>query len=86
MAAVLKEKLFGASYHAENSSAWAREIADEIKARLKGVERNKILQSSHKLVSTSDRLRTCYAAQEKWTRYKYVVQVIIGEQRGEAVR
>ena len=25
-------------------------------------------------------------AQEKWTRYKYVVQVIIGEQRGEAVR
>ena len=26
------------------------------------------------------------AAQEKWTRYKYIVQVVIGEQRGEAVR
>ncbi|DBA77501.1 TPA: Tctex1 domain-containing protein 2 [Trebouxia sp. C0004] len=60
LAAVLKEKLLGATYHAENSSAWAREIADEVKGRLK--------------------------AQEKWTRYKYVVQVFIGEQRGEAVR
>lgn len=37
LAAVLKEKLLGATYHAENSSAWAREIADEVKARLKGM-------------------------------------------------
>ena len=42
--------------------------------------------SSPKLVKASDKFRVCYAAQEKWTRYKYVVQVIIGEQRGEAVR
>ena len=36
LAAVLKEKLLGSTYHAENSSAWAREIADEVKNRLKG--------------------------------------------------
>ena len=24
--------------------------------------------------------------EQKWTRYKYIVQVVIGEQRGEAVR
>ena len=38
LAAVLKEKLTGAVYHAENSSAWAREIADEVKLRLKGTQ------------------------------------------------
>ena len=46
---MLKEKLFGASYHAENSSAWAREIADEIKARLKGVGRTKFKKYLRKL-------------------------------------
>ncbi|KAK9808628.1 hypothetical protein WJX72_000840 [[Myrmecia] bisecta] len=59
MGAVLKQKLTGMQYHADNTSAWAREIADEIKASLKG---------------------------EGWSRYKFVVQVVIGEQRGEAVR
>lgn len=82
MAAVLKEKLFGASYHAENSSAWAREIADEVKARLKGVKNS---DKSPGQLACSDS-HVCHAAQQKWTRYKYVVQVIIGEQRGEAVR
>ncbi|KAL3144841.1 hypothetical protein ABBQ38_001947 [Trebouxia sp. C0009 RCD-2024] len=81
LAAVLKEKLFGASYHAENSSAWAREIADEVKARLKGVANS---TSPGQLACADSYL--CYAGQQKWTRYKYVVQVIIGEQRGEAVR
>uniref|UniRef100_A0A7R9VVV9 Dynein light chain n=1 Tax=Chlamydomonas euryale TaxID=1486919 RepID=A0A7R9VVV9_9CHLO len=59
IAGVLKERLTGAVYHADNTSAWAREIADEIKAKLK---------------------------EEDWPRYKYAVQVFIGEQRGEGVR
>lgn len=38
IAAVLKQRLTGAVYHADNTSSWAREIADDIKRRLKGVE------------------------------------------------
>mmetsp|Transcript_11169 Transcript_11169/g.19568 ORF Transcript_11169/g.19568 Transcript_11169/m.19568 type:complete len:121 (+) Transcript_11169:126-488(+) len=59
IAAVLKARLAGTTYHADNTSSWAREIADDIKQRLKD---------------------------EGWTRYKYAVQVFIGEQRGEGVR
>jgi hypothetical protein len=36
IAAVLKVKLTGAKYHPDNTSAWAREIADEVKEKLKG--------------------------------------------------
>ncbi|MEW5306790.1 MAG: hypothetical protein WDW36_009228 [Sanguina aurantia] len=59
IAAVLKVRLASAVYHADNTSSWAREIADDIKTKLK---------------------------EESWGRYKYVVQVFIGEQRGEGVR
>lgn len=59
IAAVLKSRLAGCAYHADNTSTWAREIADAIKSKLK---------------------------EENWERYKYVVQVFIGEQRGEGVR
>eukprot|EP00959_Pyramimonas_sp_CCMP1952_P146944 3075678-Pyramimonas_sp.AAC.1 len=53
---VLKTKLTNVTYHPDNTSTWTREIADDIKGRLKemGLE-----------------------------RYKFVVQVVIGEQRGE---
>uniref|UniRef100_A0A7S0SLD6 Tctex1 domain-containing protein 2 n=1 Tax=Mantoniella antarctica TaxID=81844 RepID=A0A7S0SLD6_9CHLO len=56
---VLKDKLEGVVYHADNTSLWCREISDEIKHKLKtmGLE-----------------------------RYKFVVQVVIGEQKGEGVR
>ena len=36
MQEILKKKLVGTAYHADNTSTWAREIADDIKARLKG--------------------------------------------------
>ncbi len=49
----------GQTYHSENTSQWNREIADEIKIRMKGLGMD---------------------------RYKFVVQVVIGEQRGEGVR
>ena len=45
-------------YHPDNTSQWAREMADEIKYKLK---------------------------EEEWDRYKLVVQVVIGEHRGEGV-
>ena len=37
LTSVLKQKLSGVTYHADNTSTWVREIADEVKARLKGV-------------------------------------------------
>ena len=36
MQEVLKTKLAGTAYHADNTSTWAREISDEIKSKLKG--------------------------------------------------
>mmetsp|Transcript_31667 Transcript_31667/g.53216 ORF Transcript_31667/g.53216 Transcript_31667/m.53216 type:complete len:122 (+) Transcript_31667:242-607(+) len=56
---VLKTKLTNVTYHPDNTSTWTREIADDIKGKLKemGLE-----------------------------RYKFVVQVVIGEQRGEGVK
>lgn len=59
MESVLKAKLTGVAYHADNTSTWAREIADEIKSKLK---------------------------EEGWARYKFVCQVVIGEQRGQGTR
>lgn len=59
IAEVLKEKLTGVVYHADNTSLWCREISDEIKQKLKGLGLE---------------------------RYKFVVQVVIGEQKGEGMR
>lgn len=56
---VLKSKLNNVSYHADNTSTWTREIADDIKIKLKEMNLD---------------------------RYKFVVQVVIGEQRGEGVK
>jgi tctex1 domain-containing protein 2 len=55
----LKEKLSGATYHPDNTSTWAKEIADDIKQELK---------------------------EKDWARYKYVVHVVIGEQKGEGLK
>lgn len=57
--AVLKAKLSGVTYHPDNTSVWAKEIADDIKQELK---------------------------ERDWPRYKYVVHVVIGEQKGEGVK
>eukprot|EP00033_Pygsuia_biforma_P001457 GCRY01001646.1.p1 GENE.GCRY01001646.1~~GCRY01001646.1.p1 ORF type:complete len:123 (-),score=12.06 GCRY01001646.1:81-449(-) len=56
---VLFERLSGLTYHPENTTQWTREIADDIKLKLKEFELD---------------------------RYKFVVQVVIGEQRGEGVK
>merc|ERR1719446_498705 len=57
---VLSEKLKDKTYNAESTAQWSREIADDIKSRLK--------------------------SELELPRYKFVVQVVIGEQRGEGVR
>ncbi|KAF6254130.1 Tctex1 domain-containing 2-like protein [Scenedesmus sp. NREL 46B-D3] len=59
IAEVLKTKLTGAAYTADSTSTLTRELADEIKQRLKS---------------------------EGWPRYKFAVQVFVGEQRGEGCR
>jgi hypothetical protein len=55
----LKAKLAGVTYHPDNTSVLAKEIADDIKQELKDRD---------------------------WPRYKYVVHVVIGEQKGEGVK
>ncbi|KAI8593006.1 Tctex1 domain-containing 2-like protein [Geranomyces variabilis] len=55
----LVDRLTGATYNADSCATWSKEIADEIKNRLKDLD---------------------------LPRYKYVVNVVIGEMRGEGVR
>ncbi|TPX59086.1 hypothetical protein PhCBS80983_g02712 [Powellomyces hirtus] len=55
----LMDRLTGATYNAESCSQWTKEIADDIKNRLKELD---------------------------LPRYKYIVNVVIGEMRGEGVR
>lgn len=56
---VLQAKLERATYHAEQTALLTKQVADEIKDRLKELS---------------------------LPRYKVVVQVVIGEQRGQGVR
>lgn len=57
--AVLNEELVGKAYQNDNASAQTKQIADEIRNRLRDLD---------------------------LPRYKFMVQVVIGEQRGEGVR
>jgi hypothetical protein len=59
MREVLEAKLSKATYHAEQTALMTKQVADEIKDRLKELA---------------------------LPRYKVVVQVVIGEQRGQGVR
>ncbi|KAK3094501.1 hypothetical protein FSP39_002578 [Pinctada imbricata] len=56
---ILNEHLTGKNYDAEETTEWSRQIADEIKVKLKELG---------------------------YDRYKFIVQVVIGEQRGEGVK
>ena len=60
ISSVLAERLTDKIYNPESTGLWTREIADEIKSKLK--------------------------TELDLPRYKFVVQVVIGEQRGEGVR
>ena len=56
---VLEGKLRDKQYQADHSSTWTKEIADEVKNKLKELG---------------------------LPRYKFMVQVVLGEQRGQGVR
>merc|ERR1719157_105675 len=55
----LQSQLTGLTYQSEHTSNWTKQIADEIRDKLKALNKQ---------------------------RYKFMVQVVIGEQRGEGVR
>lgn len=57
IAAVLKTRLTGAVYHADNTSSWAREIADDIKQKLKG-DSAQLLACSPQALSKERRIRS----------------------------
>lgn len=56
---ILKSKLSSITYNSDTCLAYSREIADEIKQKLKTLD---------------------------YSRYKFVVDVVIGEVRGEGVK
>ena len=123
LAAVLNEKLAGKEFSADLTTQWTKEIADEVKTRLKGRPTEPAptrgglastpappQRALHDVryalfITESDRAHRaswcCACASGGWVcarrcgrhgaelnleRYKFVVQVVIGEQRGEGVR
>ena len=84
---VLMEALNEKQYSSEQCKAWTEQISDSIKTKLKGV-----YGISHKLIKyILGRQCTKYILFFAYTelnleRYKFVVQVVIGEQRGEGVK
>ncbi|KAJ3216579.1 hypothetical protein HDU67_009274 [Dinochytrium kinnereticum] len=68
---LLKERLTGVTYQVDTCSQLSKELADEIKAKLKGL--------------TVGKYYLTFAAMDL-PRYKFVAHVMIGEMRGEGVR
>lgn len=89
LSAALRNKLEGNQYNAEFTSQWAREIADDAKHRLKGPPIGCIkFQTlvSHILPSSMGNCSPpLTVAEMELDRYKFVVQCVIGEQKGEGV-
>ena len=77
---MLTSKLSSTTYNPDTCSESTRAIADEIKSKLKGME---LLHT----VVTSPLITACshYVAMD-YTRYKFIVNVVIGEIRGEGVK
>ena len=73
---VLMEALADKQYNCDEAKNWTREISDSIQTKLKGFGRLNFAGSIIILVFPDLQL----------DRYKYIVQVVIGEQRGEGVR
>lgn len=71
---VMRTKLEKAQYHPEQITVLTKQVADEIKDRLKG---NNVLLSS---------IATTVQSDLSLPRYKIIVQVVIGEQRGQGIR
>lgn len=88
------EALNEKQYSSDQCKAWTEQIGSSIKTKLKGM-----YEISHKLLYKHVGLHlegnlksmVCYffsllLAELNLERYKFVVQVVIGEQRGEGVK
>ncbi len=73
---VLKELLHEKQYSSEEAKALSKEISDSIQSRLKG-DLLIVIQCFTSLF---------FLTGLELDRYKYIVQVVIGEQRGEGVK
>lgn len=76
---VLKETLADKQYSAEEAKQWSKDISQTLQANLKGTIY--IMQSCVK-----KRKNCAYLLELELERYKFVVQVVIGELRGEGVK
>ena len=81
MHGVLHDKLQGVTYSSENVSQLTKEISEDIKNGLKGA-----FGGCPRCISSTRRVARALRAAQDLDRYKFVVQVVIGEQRGEGVR
>lgn len=74
---VLREALSEKQYSGDEAKNWTKEISDSLQTKLKGVYPKIVVTINRDFFLLSDL---------QLDRYKYVVQVVIGEQRGEGVR
>lgn len=76
--------LTGKSWNGEEESVWANEIADNIRAALKGARTSRPLPMGIvRLLTTAAR---AHVADADLPRYKIIVQVVLGEMKNQGVR
>ena len=74
---ILKEQLHDKEYSSEEANVWTKTISDGIKERLKGRKKRRAFIHLLARLPLPD---------FGYDRYKFVVQVVIGEQRGAGVQ
>jgi hypothetical protein len=97
--AVMSERLADKTYASEAAAQWSREISDEIKSRCADPHRRgpraaaagpRPARAKNTILPCKSRIHAIARRRIKsefdLPRYKLVVQVLIGEQRGEGIR
>ena len=84
---ILNETLGGKLYDSGKVSGWSKTIADLVKSQVKtlGYERYSLVLLFNQPINRLDQPANVYN-NSSFSRYKIVVEVVIGEQRGEGVR
>jgi len=72
---ILQERLHEKQYSSDQANIWSKEISNAITQRLKGMTQFYHVTFTYTCIS-----------ELQFERYKFVVQVVIGEQRGEGVK
>lgn len=83
---VLRDCLSEKHYSSDEAKNWTKEIGDIIQTKLKGNGLLKQLWYNFTFVGSPPQQLIVTLADLQLERYKYVIQVVIGEQRGEGVR